>query len=555
MTLSLEHSKTVGLGIWTLLRQLRRIASSVDYSEVAQMLAANYNEMWRVLGRILTARHVCAGVAGYALWRAIDALWVSPLRHVPGRFSYRLSSVFSLVDGITGSTNDDMVGDCERFGHVFVMEPRKVAVCHPDDGRLVLSSYGFAKDPLYSNSDVLEPSIFTTRDAELNKRRRRQVGPALSMAGLQRMEPTVLAAGVQQLMRKWDGYVVQAGGRAKVCYFYDVKLMTFDVIASLSLGHKHRSLTDGNRRTAGWVEKTFALMLAQMMVPAVKWWPLRGVAHLLLGRDIHEFLQFGYHTIQQRKADNAARMDHRPTDILQSFIDAEDPESKNKMTPSEVLTETITMILGGVDTTSAAITWALHLLLLYPEHMKLLLDQLRHAFRTDQLVTYEMAKTHAPYLEACVLESLRLCPTSTNLPRVVPKGGVTLSGGHHIPEGYTAVVSIAAAAMNPTVWPSPRLFDPTRFLGAGADANRRNVLTFSAGVRICPGRHLAMIEIVTTLANVLNRYNVELPADARHGPHNVDAAGLPVIMPRTNMVSMVPKYPARDCNIIISTRS
>ncbi|KAJ2869058.1 hypothetical protein GGI22_000489 [Coemansia erecta] len=545
----------VGATIWRYLGQLGSTETWRSLARLAATVPTAWAEAWRHMARVVTPQHVWVGIAGYAAWRTAHALWLSPLRTVPGRFVYRLSPVFSLVDGITGSTNDDMVSDCEKYGHVYVMEPRKVAVCHPDDGRLVLSSYAFAKDPLYDNADFLEPSIFTTRDAELNKRRRRQVGPALGMAGLARMEPTVLAAGVQQLMRKWDAYVHRSNGKAKVCYFYDIKLMTFDVIASLSLGHKHRSLTDGDRKTAGWVEKTFALMLTQMMVPLVKRWPLRGIAHALVGRDIADFLQFSHRTIQQRKADNLRNPPQsKPTDILQQFIDAEDPESSVKMTASEVLSETITLILGGVDTTSAAITWNLHLLLLYPEHLKLLVDQIRHAFAKDQVVTYEMAKAHVPYLEACVLESLRLCPTSTNLPRIVPRGGITLRG-HHIPEGYTAVVSIAAAAMNPAVWSSPHLYDPTRFLGADADANRRNVLAFSAGVRICPGRHLAMIEIVTTLANIFNRYDVALPADARYSPYNVDKDGLPVIMPRTNMVSMVPKHPARDCNIVVSMRA
>ncbi|KAJ2523569.1 hypothetical protein GGI11_001422 [Coemansia sp. RSA 2049] len=510
--------------------------------------------------RMLTARHIGAGMALYAAWRAVHAMWLSPLRAVPGRFTYRLSSVFSLFDGLTGSTNDDMVRDCKRFGSVYVMEPRKVAVCHPDDGRLVLSSYSFGKDKIYDNAAVLEPSIFTTRDAELNKRRRRQVGPGLSAARLLKMEPTVLAAGVQQLMRKWDGYMERAGGCAKVCYFYDLKLMAFDVVASLSLGARHRALTSGDMRTVNWVEKTFALMMAQMLVPLVKRWPFSVAAHWLAGRDIQEFLRFGSATIRRRKADVAGvAAAARPNDIMQQFIDAEDPEAaaNAKMSSAEVLTETITLVIGGVDTTSAAMTWALHLLLLYPEHMKLLADQIRHAFAPTQLITYEMARAHAPYLEACVLESLRLCPASTNLPRTVPRGGITLRG-HHIPEGFTVVVSIAAASMNPEVWPNPHLFDPTRFLGAdsAAAANRRNILAFSAGVRICPGRHLAMIEIVTTIANILNRYDVALPADAVYSPNNVDkSTGLPAIMPRTNIVSMVPKHPVRDCNILISRRT
>ncbi|KAJ2631354.1 hypothetical protein GGF44_003960 [Coemansia sp. RSA 1694] len=60
--------------------------------------------------------------------------------------------------------------------------------------------------------------------------------------------------------------------------------------------------------------------------------------------------------------------------------------------------------------------------------------------------------------------------------------------------------------------------------------------------------------MMTTLANILNRYDFALPSDAIYTPSNLDKNGLPVIMPRTNLVAMIPKYPARDCNVIISKR-
>ncbi|KAI9503434.1 hypothetical protein GGI25_001864 [Coemansia spiralis] len=531
---------------------IARILSAIAHAVGSIDFATIPHSIFRAIYSNVRPAHLCLGLAAYAAWRTAHALLISPLRTIPGPFLARLSSLPSLIAGLTRCTNDDMVSDCEKYGSVYVMEPRKVAVCHPDDCRLVLSSYSFVKDALYGNVDFMEPNIFLTRDAELNKQRRRQVGPALSMAGLHKMEPTILAAGVQQLMAKWDAYIAQSGAGARVCYYYDLTLMSFDIIASLGFGKEHRSLTTGDKTIAHWVEKTFALMIIQMVLPAVKRWPLKLLTNAVLRRDVDDFFAFGHQAIRDRRMELRKGL-AKPNDILQQFIDAEDPESNIKMTPQQVITETIMVLLSGADTSSTALAWTIHLLMIYPEHHKLLVDQIRGAFAKDELITFDMARERAPYLEACILESLRLCPVSTNLPRIVPKGGVTLRG-HHIPEGYSVAVSTAAANKNPEAWANPHLYDPTRFLGSAGETSRRNLLTLSAGVRICPGRHLVMVEMTTTLANLLNRYDLALPPNAKFTPSNVDASGLPVIMPRTNLVAMIPKYPARDCNVLISKR-
>ncbi|KAJ1734190.1 hypothetical protein LPJ61_001204 [Coemansia biformis] len=495
----------------------------------------------------------------YVVYRIVYKLAFSPLCRVPGPLRARVSSLPSLLECLTQCTNDVMVRDSRLYGSLFVMEPKKVAVCDVEDCRTILGSHAFAKAELYGNVDFMEPNIFLTRDAKLNSQRRRQIGPALNKAGLRRMEPTILAAGVQQLMSRWDSCVHQAAGaRAQVNYYSDMTLMSFDIIASLGFGMEHRSLTTGDRTIGDWVEKTFALMILQMVVPAVKWWPLRRIVGAVLGKHVDAFFAFGKQAIERRKlalATASASAEPRPNDILQQFIDAEDPLNRIKMTSSQVITETIMIMLSGADTTSTSLAWTIHLLMLYPEHRQALVEQIRAAFGRDQLITYEMAREHLPLLEACIFESLRVCPVSTNLPRVVPKGGVTLQG-HFIPGGYTLAVSTAACNYNPQYWPDPARFDPARFLRSNPDydTNRHNLMTLSSGVRSCPGHQLVMVEMMTTLANILNRYDLELPADAHYGPHNLGADGLPTVMPRTNHIAMIPKHPERDCSVVVSMR-
>ncbi|KAI8318821.1 cytochrome P450 [Martensiomyces pterosporus] len=390
-----------------------------------------------------------------------------------------------------------------------------------------------------------------TNDPELNKQRRRQVGPAFSLASLRKMEPTILAVGVQQLLDKWDSAIEQSLNRkAKVCYENDFILMAFDVIGSLGFGKTQRSLTSGDLTVFRWIKKYFSLMIIQATSGELKLLPFGRLLTKLLRKDMDEFIAFANQSIEERKqlvAEGAAK----PSDILQAYIDAEDPESKIRMTPSQITTEVIVTLHAGTDSSSNTLTWTIHLLMLHPQHYKRAVDEVRSSFDKDHLITFDEVKEKLPYLEACVYESMRIRPVSPPLPRIVPPGGVTLQG-HFIPEGYTCLVAIPAANMNKGVWDEPHIFRPERFVDN--EENKRNVLTFSSGARVCPGRNLAWVEMLTTLANLFNAYDFALPGDALFRPDNLDKYGQPVIMPQKMVVLNVPKFPERDCQVVISKR-
>ncbi|KAJ1964982.1 hypothetical protein GGI12_001072 [Dipsacomyces acuminosporus] len=494
---------------------------------------------------------LCNALVAYVTYNVVYALYLSPLRKIPGSFWSRISLLRTLKSDLSGNEQEYMLKNYRKYGNIFVLEPGRVCVCDPEDCRLVLSTHAFKKSKHYEKVDFIEPNMFLTVDPELNKQRRRQMGPALGLANLRKMEPSILSNGVQQLMDKWSKTIDESkDGKANICYYYDFSLMTFDIISSLGFGKAHRSLTTGDQKVVRWVEKAFRLMIIQMVLPLAKRFPFNRMLTEHLHKDVKEFLAFGNQSIEDRKAELTQGIE-KPHDLLQSFIDAEDAESKIKMTSSQVTTETIISLLAGADTSSNTISWALHLLLLHPRHYKRCIDEVRSAFAKDHLIRYDEAKERLPYLEACIYETLRVRPVAGNLPRIVPRGGIVLQN-YFIPEGFGVSVSITCANMNKDVWQKPHIFYPKRFINN--DANKRNVLTFSAGVRICPGKHLAWIEILSTLANILNTFDFSLPEDSLFNPTNLDQFGQPVIMPRYSSITAAPKFPDRDCNVIISKR-
>ncbi|KAJ2892404.1 hypothetical protein GGI21_005619 [Coemansia aciculifera] len=91
---------------------------------------------------------------------------------------------------------------------------------------------------------------------------------------------------------------------------------------------------------------------------------------------------------------------------------------------------------------------------------------------------------------------------------------------------------------------------PERFIGD--EKAKVNVLTFSSGVRICPGRNLAQYEMMTIIANLLKDYDFAMPSESLFSPDYVNEHGNPVVMPCTHSLTVSPKYPERDCLIVVS---
>lgn len=102
-------------------------------------------------------------------------------------------------------------------------------------------------------------------------------------------------------------------------------------------------------------------------------------------------------------------------------------------------------------------------------------------------------------------ESLRLWgPLTVNSPRVSP-GKVV--GGHYIPAGTIVSNSSYTTARDPTVFPNPDVFDPSRWQNA-TSMMRLMSRPFSSGPRNCIGKHLAEINLALTISRLYQLYDI-----------------------------------------------
>ena len=169
------------------------------------------------------------------------------------------------------------------------------------------------------------------------------------------------------------------------------------------------------------------------------------------------------------------------------------------------------MVVGGSDTSSNAIEFAMAEIMNQPKVMNQIQQELEDVIGKHNIV--EESHIHSlPYLEAVVKETLRLHPT---LPLLVPHcpSETCTVGGYTVPKGSRIFVNLWAIQRDPTKWEDPSKFDPDRFLNKKWDFSGSDFdyFPFGSGRRICAGIAMAERMVMYSLATLLHSFDWEVP--------------------------------------------
>lgn len=116
------------------------------------------------------------------------------------------------------------------------------------------------------------------------------------------------------------------------------------------------------------------------------------------------------------------------------------------------------------------------------------------------------------YLKAVIKETLRLHPPApTLIPRVSREDAKVM--GYDIMKGTRVIINGWAIQRDPKVWDEPDEFQPERFLDNSIDYKGHDfeLIPFGAGRRGCPGMQFALVIDEHVLANLLHKFDWELP--------------------------------------------
>ncbi|MET7621314.1 cytochrome P450 [Streptomyces sp. NPDC005408] len=212
--------------------------------------------------------------------------------------------------------------------------------------------------------------------------------------------------------------------------------------------------------------------------------------------------------------------DTNRNDLLSLLLAAQDTESGDGLSDTEVRDQLGTILFAGAETTAATLAWTFHELAAHPEVEKQLVAEIEEVVG-DRPVTIE----DIPRLEGIrrVLdEVIRLHGVTMLMRRTtepVELAGITF------PTGTEVAFSLYAIHRDPTLYANADSFDPDRWLPKRqeeAGLGRKDYIPFGAGNRKCIGDLFVWTEATIAIATVLARWQL-VPAPG-HTPKEVASA-------------------------------
>jgi cytochrome P450/nitrite reductase/ring-hydroxylating ferredoxin subunit len=197
----------------------------------------------------------------------------------------------------------------------------------------------------------------------------------------------------------------------------------------------------------------------------------------------------------------------RPSNFLEAMLTAVNEEGE-PFADEVIMSNLMTMLLAGEDTTANTLAWAVHHLCDSPEWAAEIRREADEALGPSDVADDIDVANRLTRAGAVADETMRLRP-------VAPIGlfdanNDTALSDYLIPKGATVVILPRVSALDQSNFADPFAFRPQRWIEHQSGAHDATAITpFGSGPRMCPGRSLALLEIKTFLSALYKNFDVE----------------------------------------------
>ncbi|KAJ3683479.1 hypothetical protein LUZ60_013706 [Juncus effusus] len=198
-------------------------------------------------------------------------------------------------------------------------------------------------------------------------------------------------------------------------------------------------------------------------------------------------------------------------DVLRKLQKDENQRKEFVITDVNLKSTLLEALAAGTEPLAISLEWNLVELLRNPKTMKKLQDEVRGVLPQNKMLTSEDVSKMS-YLTAIITETFRLHPPT---PLLLPRESMEYCQieGYDIPKGSRVFVNTFAIGRDPEIWDNPEEFRPERFINNPYNyiGNNCEIFPFGGGRRICPGLQIANLALELALANLVRRFDWELP--------------------------------------------
>ncbi|CAG9940080.1 unnamed protein product [Clonostachys rosea f. rosea IK726] len=450
-----------------------------------------------------------AMLAIYLVGSAIISLKFSPLSDIPGPWTCAVSRIPYWLVLLRGEDVQwmkelhDQYGPVIRFGPTDVSYTTAQAWSDIHGPKVTEKAQEFSVQPING-----VPSMLTT-NTENHTRVRRLFSPAFSERALKQQEP---------LFRKYASLLIhkiaEVGeeGKKPVEFTQLLNFTTFDVMAELCFGENLNLLA--KNEYSPWVRSIFESLKMLPVASMINYYPILNAL----------FTRFEPKSVTQQRVTHCKHSEERVNRRLKAGSEKPDiwnlvlaAEEGKGLTLEEMHSNSELFMLAGSETTATLLGGCLYNLLMNPDKMKILREELDDRIKTEDDITFERT-AEMKYLNACLKEALRIYPpVPIGSPRVVPQGGQQVMG-KWIPAETRVSVHHWSTYHSEANFKNANTYAPERWLrtdpiytGDALEAHQ----PFGFGSRNCLGQNMAMHEMRLLLATILFKYDLELSDESR----------------------------------------
>jgi hypothetical protein len=454
----------------------------------------------------------------------------------------------------------------KRYGPIVRIAPNQVLACSEDAVRLAYSAgtkftkgswYRICAAPGNLNGEGLD--LLTERNVEKYKLQRRVIGPAYSVAGMEKHEHK-LDKYIDSFIEKVKSMEGERLDLAEWTHIFALDALSWFML-SKSLDYTGKGNDGGNIvgsesiwsifTTLGLFPEYIKIMHSipkvggLLILPAsfllglgmpVRWpvfdFCMPEILKRLQGMESTKGVKSAQRIWLRRNFAHGGE-DTKSDEVKDQSQDAQPENEEDFMATlmnlhqSKESTFKAPWVLGiattnfgaGHDTIMITLAGCIYHLATNPQYItRLRAEMAAQGITKDSGYTEFTAKV--PLFHAILKESLRLIPAiGFFLPRVVPASGATVCNTY-LPPGTTMGVHLWATQRDPNVFADPESFRPERWLRDGTEEKRREVgrmdqfwMGFGGQSRSCPGQTLGRFFVIKEMKRLVEECEMEVEGE------------------------------------------
>jgi cytochrome P450 len=289
----------------------------------------------------------------------------------------------------------------------------------------------------------------------------------------------------------------------------ELKRFTVDVTMLVAFGHDANTVEQADDVIQRELEVIFPAISSRLFAVFPSWRYVQMPSDKRLTRALAKVRDWLHGLLVDArgrlKAD--AERTNKPSNFIEAMLVAVD-ETGKPFSDDVIMSNLITMLLAGEDTTAFTLAWTIHQLCDSPQWAAELRSEAEAVIGSENVAVDLDTANKLARANAVASETMRLRPVAPFLGFLA---NVDMAlGDLHVPKGTGVVALLRPPAIDQANFVDPLAFRPERWL---EDSNgRHNVSThlpFGSGPRLCPGRSLALLEMKTFLSMLYKSFDVE----------------------------------------------